>query len=931
VKLIKRLRLIRDSLRKLQICAINFHKLRGTRSFFKTLNRSFRSTFGLSPAPIDVILLTEEQRQEQPTEEEIDTYEIESAHVRAKAHYQYRHKSRIGKAHLSRMKYELWAKQRQIQMDMISRSNTSTHQQTPHMWPTQQQAPHPNEVLVANVEYLMNVFTIPEFHPNEIHHRDLELILTTYFYLRLPSPPSSSSLSASPEYQQILSQLDPNGTGYIGKEDLCNWLLSGQHLQYVSHLKRLQHFSLPIVGTKDAKTKILCDMRRITRHEIETQKHALLVIDTLLEIEEADQRERAAATGAGAAATGAGAAATGGGGGGGGSQKYSNSTKLKKNRKLMNSKLKQLQEENEVSNERLKHLKRIFNQEEQRVLSRISEDDAESVTKKKMLLTKEGRYFLSMEILLMKIAQETISSFGEIIPSSSPLPSATAPTGAALSSPPVAENLTAFSQCLSVLIHCFDTDCSGTFDESEITLLLKCVQCSLPEKWILFYFPDVVQDSSSLAQVVSHLLPRVGWGRALVSRQWRFQKDIQISTKSFLTSSSLLLISSARQVARDKANQAAELVNSGILLATGDEAEVGEGAGGGGAGGGGRVVSEGLLVRCQLLAMRQTTEYLKTPFGHIRKLSLQRDLHQLWNWIVIPEQSSKISVIRYIFHIFQLDSFGDATSHQTSVPSSLPSRLLNSELPHIIHFVSLRFHWKLKDNSCATLSSLFKFTEESDARWIFFEEFVEILETSFEHTQQPHSSLTSSLKSSLLSDAQIRMESLSRQQALLIAIDFPDKNVKETNYRCFILGIYRCLEMINSSSSSSSSSAELEEPIDWECVPYEAILLYLLAQGFTFEDLVSKKHFYQAEDVIDYEHTVNPEELLSQAMQEIFSQLSCSSSMYRLGRYLVGFQYFSAYSQLVRLMQHHRAEINAFGRMFLNEMITGVSHCSFEQ
>lgn len=873
IKLIKRLRIIRDSLRKLQISAINYHKANANKPFFSKIIRNVYHELGMSYPQIDIIT-------EEPTEEEIDSYEIESAHIRAKAHYQYRLKSRIGQAHLQRVKYELWAKKRQIYQShhttSASASGMSMTTPTPTGIGSSGSSSNGTTLasdLVAYVDYLMNIFTLPEYHPNEIHSRDLHLILQNYFYLNI----TENDLN-----QIILPILDPKNTGYIHKEELCTWLFTGQHLQYSHFFTKLKYSSMNIsslLGIKDAKLKILCDMRRIIRNEINSQKYSLKVIDTLLEIEE---------------------------------NSSSSISSTIKNKKKLNLKIKLLQEESEIFNEELKNLKLLFDKQEQRVLSRISENDAEEIAKQKIIFTNEGRYYLFMEILLMKIAKEMISTYGEIIPITSsfprtqhhphphPHPPSTHPQPL-----PSTENEQAFKHCLSLLINCFDTDCSGTFDESEITLLLKCVQCPLPEKKILFYFPDVILDSCSLSQVISYLLPRVKWSRAWI-KNFHIFKDLEISTRSFVVSSSLLLISSARQSAREKSDQAAELINTGILLNNennNNDKEITT-----------TPITEGLLVRCQLLAMRQVTEFLKTPYGYIRQLAIQRELLGLWEHVV-TDKFSKVSLIRYLFSIFQIDGTGY---------TSYPYRLLNSELPHIIRFAAVRYHWTLKPNTCQTLATLYKFTEETDARWIMFDELLNLLDSVFDNSTQQLPSRF--IKKYILSDSQKRMESIARQQAILIAINYPDKNVKETNYRCFILGLLRCVELLKSSQFHSE-----DHQVDWENIPFEGMLLYLLAQGFTYHDLLNTKSpFYQSEDIIDYTHHVNPEELLSCAMNEIFSQLDCKNSMYRIGRYLVGFQYFHLYSKIVRLIQYHQQEINIFGRMFLNEIMTGVSHCTFD-
>jgi hypothetical protein len=61
-------------------------------------------------------------------------------------------------------------------------------------------------------------------------------------------------------------------------------------------------------------------------------------------------------------------------------------------------------------------------------------------------------------------------------------------------------------------------------------------------------------------------------------------------------------------------------------------------------------------------------------------------------------------------------------------------------------------------------------------------------------------------KSELMKDAKIRIYSIARQQAILIAMNIPNINVPETNYRCYVLGLYHFIHEYLISSSSSLSS-----------------------------------------------------------------------------------------------------------------------------
>jgi hypothetical protein len=127
-------------------------------------------------------------------------------------------------------------------------------------------------------------------------------------------------------------------------------------------------------------------------------------------------------------------------------------------------------------------------------------------------------------------------------------------------------------------------------------------------------------------------------------------------------------------------------------------------------------------------------------------------------------------------------------------------------------------------------------------------------------------------------------------------------------------------------------------PIDWSRVPRDAMMIFLLSQGFTYEDLIDscpnvfdmKSSFYQATDTIRDDDLVNPDDLLKIATSEVFSQLSIWSSMHRMARFAGGRLKFMFYKKIVRILLLHREEVNYLGRMFLDEIIIGVSHCSLE-
>ena len=507
---------------------------------------------------------------------------------------------------------------------------------------------------------------------------------------------------------------------------------------------------------------------------------------------------------------------------------------------------------------------------------------------------------MSMEIKLLEIADSMMGVYSESIPAQSPYPVANKNNLAAVD--------LGWELTLKVLVHCFDTDCSGTFDESEIALLLKCVGKSISERVLLYFFPDVILDSSSLEQVTGYLLPRISWRKTISAGSMLAKRDVFISTKSFRYASKLLLISLCRQAAHEKSVQAYKLAKTGILVDM-NEAKYA------------REVSQGLLMRTQMLAMRQVYQFIPTMYGEIRLITARKRLQR--SWVEVQNMDySRSSVIKYAFLVHAI----------ADVSSPLfPPKMLSTEFPHLIRYLVTERQWIVNEDCRKKIASFSKCYRDSEARWIDINEASEFLEQAFAVKEKGFffKKLTFNAE-----DATRRMLSIARQQAVLIAIDYPDKQVHDTNFRCFILGMTMLMRLKKYDRKAKYSTA----PIDWTKVPHDAMLVYLLSQGFTNDDLIDscadlydlKSDFYQAGDAIRDDVLVNPNTLLKMATSEIFSQLSILSSLHRMGRFVGGRMKFRLYKKIVRILLLHREEVNFLGRMFLDEIIIGVSHCSLD-
>mmetsp|Transcript_13010 Transcript_13010/g.21267 ORF Transcript_13010/g.21267 Transcript_13010/m.21267 type:complete len:1697 (+) Transcript_13010:169-5259(+) len=858
-KLIKRLRIIRKAMRHMQALSINEAKVIARQTKMEKLKIKMKKALGLSYKPV---LLDEE-----PTDEEIELFEYTDTHVRSKAYFRSRLTQRVGKTHVRRLDKELWAHRKHIQdRHALQQGQNNTNAK--------------NRKQLCRLEYVFGLFSSDSYGKG-INVRDLDLCLTNCLNLRYTKE----------QFESIVKALDPLDSGMVSFEQLCIWFLSKQYKPFYSYKQYMRNGFNFNRKKEDAKMRILIDIRRITRLELETQKLEIQAIERLLssntDVDPEEQNQQQSDQG----------------------PEGDSNTKKKKKKKSKKKIMKELKREQEKRQEEaervlelsatLKGLRDTFESQEQSVLTRIAEDDAESRAKNQILFSRKGRYFMSTEIKLLNIAQKMIGVYSESIPAKSSYPVKHKKN---ISAVDLGWELT-----LKVLVHCFDTDCSGTFDESEINLLLKCVKKSISERVLLYFFPDVILDSSSLTQVTSYLLPRINWVKSISAGSMFAKRDVSISTKSFRYASKLLLISLARQSAREKSIQAYKLAKTGILEDL-NEAKYG------------REVSQGLIMRTQMLAMRQVDKFLTTIFGEFRRRTALKRLQHYWK-DVMEAKYSRSSVIKYAFLVHAISD--------VDVSPLFPPKLLNSEFPHLIRYLVTEFHWIVNEGSRQKIAAFSKCYSDKDARWIDINEATEFLEEAFKIKKK--GCLKLPFKED---DATKRMLSIARQQALLIAIDYPDKQVHDTNFRCFILGMDMLMRLKKYDKKAKYSNA----PIDWNKVPHDAMLIYLLAQGFTYDDLIDscpnlfnlKSTFYQATDTIRDDDFVNPTELSKIGTEEVFSKLSFLSSLHRMARYVGGRVKFMFYKKIVRILLLHREEVNYLGRMFLDEIIIGVSHCSLE-
>lgn len=846
-QIVNRLGIIHDALRKLLLISVNSRK--------KTCLDSVKDCFGIGYARV--------VQFEDPTEEELEDMAYRDAHVRANAHFQKRMRTRVGKVHMRRLSCELWARRRVID-DEIDKSKSQ-----------------PNAKLQGDVKYIYELFTSTALRDG-IHLHDIDILFSDTLGVEV----------GLDHFDSVLRSLDPNRTGIVTLDRLSDWILSGSHRVYAKNRLVFRNAMLrwwrTITFTRyqfDAKLQILLDLRKLARLELDMQKAALNVLTRSYAKINSDSTSPKANPPSGSA-------------------KMLQAMPSMRNVKLPESSRASIRKHldaTDTSNAGLKlqSLYRSFHLREQNVLVRMSEDDAERMCIFNMLFTWKGQSAILGERKLMQIVATMIQAYGETIERGASVPTTTSQGDS-----------TGYKLCLHALIYAFDTDCSGTFDESEIRLLLQCTRNLIPEKKILYYFPDVLTDASTIQQVLNYMLPKVYWRRGILGPFGK-SGDICISTLSKIKSAQLMLISQARQAARERANQAAQLTKTGVLDDIENIAPPENG--------------QAVLLRSQMFAMRQVYSYMHCAFGRIRRQAIENNLQIVWK-DAIEKSFSTTSLLRYAIAI-HLE------------PSTGVNRMLNTELPHLLHYLVDVFGWKTDSTaSSGVATSIYKISNKRDILWMTASELEGYLLSFFIETQTHWNIKNRSIAlSRLRKDAESSMLSVARQQAVLISMGFPDINVAETNHRCFILGLLYHLR--------TNEQCVEDSTIDWTSVPKEAVDLFILSQGLSIQDVVYLMKRTKAEEQgvrVDAEFDtmfvrpydgvgeidINPEDYLNYAMQQVFSRLSFFGSFDRIVRYFGGGSKFSLYKRIVKALKMQKESVNDAGRIYLNELILCISHCA---
>ena len=523
---------------------------------------------------------------------------------------------------------------------------------------------------------------------------------------------------------------------------------------------------------------------------------------------------------------------------------------------------------------------------------------------------------------------------------------------------------------LEMVVSVFDTDCTADLDEIEVRMLLQCLRCRMSEKAFRHVFADNddIIRGITVRRLLNHLRERVHWRREDVMGllTGHSGRELSIAKIANIQCAAGILVSLQRQLAHKRALQTVRLSKTGKIAVL-RQSHVGSS-------------DQTLLVRSQLFAMRQVHMFLCTTQGRIKFQHVLLDVKFSWQRDVISAlpnvyiSSSGATFLNYAFSI-HLEADG----------------VLVTELPHVVKFLVKRCKL-VPTRRIEELSQLFcEIRGVDDIRTLSQAEFSSLLAPLF---LKPDKAYVNSFMSriglarQLRRDAKLRMLSCARQQAVMIAMEFPVVEVSETNYRCSVLGMHRFISesfgwslkppkgsvrnlfkfplhfktkkkesalpelstppadaplaetqsvssvpppsvALSTSAASASSAPLIAGP---HCVPKEAVALHLLSQGYTVRDL---SHTGLSEFVnVDHLEGYIPLDLVdlhvatNAARDEIAKIDSYVGAFKRFQRKLKVYnKYHTEMVRVTRALVKYPAVVDKRGALFLKEILTGVSHC----
>ncbi len=676
------------------------------------------------------------------TPEALDKLLVYEAHTVALAKYNNRLNTPIGTTQVSRWAKELWAKRHRA-LDAVDRNDVKN-------------------VKNVQIRYIYELFA-GIIDTERVNFLDVELICDYFSLSKDDTTLKNITIDLSKGDRQFIALGGLNySNNYFSFASFHTWIENGTYQKYRDYKKMVQNafwnsfmFILRTMYQTDSKVMIHNNYRVLSRYELELRSKSmknLLITESLNDA----QKNKLSPT------------------------EIENLTNAHTT----------LKDEVAAIQDKLEEIKHVNEESELLLLYRLAEDTAQSKCISSLFSAK-GIYNLATERHVIKAADDIIDAYGYIITPNARFPF-TANVRLVLKqyclkhfgwkiykdlddyldntnvSTVEIENKIekkllyekGWELALSILVYAFDTDCSGTFDEGEVRLLLDCSLCTLSEQEILYHFPEVRLDSATIESMVRYLAKKVRWRRGLLG-PFGYSGGVSISKKNSVITSAMMLISLSRQIAREKAEVATTLARTGKLLIDDDEK-----------------TDLTLIYRSQMFAIRQVKRYVRTTQGDMKIKFKLLDIREWWQFDVIEGNFCRSGIISYAFHVHQ--EWGG---------------LLVTELPHLIKFLVQRFHFKTTKEVIEIQDILSCIQSKDDLFWLSEEEVVELLEPMIQNYVANESIRHQLYKNyikyaaRLRSDAIVSMYSNARTQAVMIAMQFEDIYVSETNYRCSVLGM----------------------------------------------------------------------------------------------------------------------------------------------
>jgi hypothetical protein len=702
---------------------------------------------------------------------------IDDAHTRAAAQFSRKMLTEPGKAQWARTTNELWAF-KNLLVDKLS--------------PGQKSYSLPDR---SYTEYIFNLFA----NPDCCGERDESVKISVYDvsilarYLLLKTKPE--------KLEEVIAVLDPKKTGAITFDQFYKFVSSGELQKHGVILRGCRQFIrnakyslLAVLCMRfrdDSKLSILIRTRQECRLRAEIQ-HTLL--ESMLSMTEQELIRYFEINGA-------------------------------------------LPGQDSDGSDHLNKLIEANKRSDHRLICRIAQDEAERDFRPKLSRSLKGRTMVTREAMLLSKSKQLSAGYGHCIPSSS------ASSGS--SNSPLNDDWTqlilpcdadVIGRHLYVknLVCTFDTDCSSSFDQDEISFLFQCLGVYLDEKKILYHFPEVRSGSVEFRRVIEYLTAagRLKWRLsrpALLDSGHRvpaYVSGAMVGSTGALARK--ILLAKCRQQAKERTEEAEELAVRGEISPKDRTAGL---------------ISGCLLFRVQMLAMRQVDLFMRTVHGKFQRFLVANQLKDMWREYVANSQFSRMGVILYTVDL-----------HSEVRGPTKEKLILASEFPQIVKFLDAVFSIPIIEGKLGVLAETIGTglrlnpiralgVGGDKLTWIPFRSAVNILDELLAESKL--SWLSSRSAKMFSSDAEWSINSKARQQACILAVNEMGFKVVSTSYRCRILAVERTLD------ERRNTPVNVPAEMYADVIPKECSLLYLLWHGYNFEDIMFD---LENEEIINFTH-----------------------------------------------------------------------------